>query len=151
MEELGGAAVNAEVGNCHLVEEDDASALMAVRELMSYLPINNVDQPPRYAPDPAIDEIDARALELDAIVPARGQQGLRRHHVIERIVDEDSFFELHARWQEHRHRLRADRRPFGRDHCEPAQPQRGRDDVRLDGEGRALPAHHCDAYNESRS
>ncbi|MFT4035624.1 MAG: acyl-CoA carboxylase subunit beta [Patulibacter sp.] len=98
MEELGGATVNAEVGNCHLVEEDDASALAAVRELMSYLPSNNVAEPPRLPSDPEIDVIDGRALELDAIVPVEANKGYDVLGVIERIVDEDSFFELHARW-----------------------------------------------------
>lgn len=98
MEELGGATVNAEVGNCHLVEEDDASALQAVRDLMSYLPLNNVAEPVKFAPDPDIDVIDARARELDDIVPAEANKSYDVIDVIERIVDEDSFFELHARW-----------------------------------------------------
>ncbi|MBO9533987.1 MAG: acyl-CoA carboxylase subunit beta [Solirubrobacteraceae bacterium] len=98
MEELGGASVNAEVGNCHLVEEDDASALAAVRELFSYLPLNNVDEPPRHAPDPYIDEIDDRALELDQIVPTEANKAYDVVEVIERVVDEDSFFQLHERW-----------------------------------------------------
>ncbi len=94
-EELGGATTHNEVsGVAHFMAHDDAECLAMVRELLSFLPSNNLDEPPRRAsPDP-VDRADA---ELDTLVPLDPSQPYDMKEVITRIVDEEYFFEV----QEH--------------------------------------------------
>ena len=71
-EELGGARVHAEVsGVAHFTAPDDAACLMQVRELLSYLPLNNGDDPP-FAPTD--DDPNRMDEALDAIVPESSDQ-----------------------------------------------------------------------------
>ena len=72
--------------------EDDADCLAMIRELLSFLPSNNVDDPPRRACTDPIDRADA---ELDTIVPLDPSQPYDIKEVIEHIVDEGYFFEVH--------------------------------------------------------
>src|SRR5205085_2521608 len=63
-EELGGASThNRTSGVAHFAADSDEHALQVVRELLSFLPSNNVDDPPRVAPTDAIDRIE---LKLNA-------------------------------------------------------------------------------------
>jgi propionyl-CoA carboxylase beta chain len=92
-EKLGGATTHNEVsGVAHFMAHDDAECLAMVREPLSFLPSNNVDEPPRR---PCVDPIDRADRELDAIVPAESNQPYDMKLVIERIVDEGYFFEVH--------------------------------------------------------
>jgi propionyl-CoA carboxylase beta chain len=94
-EKLGGAATHNEIsGVAHFMAHDDAECLAMIRELFSFLPSNNIDDPPRRASTDPIDRADA---ELDSLVPAESNQPYDMKLVIERIVDDGYFFEV----QEH--------------------------------------------------
>ncbi len=95
-EDLGGAIThNERSGVAHFAVENDDECLALIRELLSYLPGNNVDSPPHVAavePSPGTDE------ELDRLVPYDSQQPYDMLDVITRIVDPDSFLEVHERF-----------------------------------------------------
>jgi propionyl-CoA carboxylase beta chain len=92
-EELGGATTHNEVsGVAHFMAHDDADCLALIRELLSFLPSNNVDDPPRRACSDPTDRADA---ELDTIVPLDPAQPYDIKEVIEHIVDDGYFFEVH--------------------------------------------------------
>jgi propionyl-CoA carboxylase beta chain len=95
-EELGGARVHAEVsGVAHFTAPDDATCLMQVRELLSYLPLNNAEDPPFVATDDDPNRMDE---SLDTIVPPSSDQPYDMRQVVKRIVDDGRFFEVHARY-----------------------------------------------------
>src|SRR5580704_8977886 len=71
---------------------DDAECLSMVRELLSFLPSNNLEDPPRRA---CTDPIDRADRELDTLVPAESNQPYNIKLVIERLVDDGYFFEVH--------------------------------------------------------
>ena len=97
-EELGGAAThNEKSGVAHFAAEDDEACLASIRELMSYLPLNNHEDPPFKASSDPIDREDA---DLDRLVPADSNKPYDIKAVVERIVDEGSFFEVQARFAE---------------------------------------------------
>jgi acetyl-CoA carboxylase carboxyltransferase component len=92
---LGGADVHAGVsGVVHFAYDDEETCLAEVRYLLSMLPSNNRELPPTTTPSP--DERPGDAL-LD-IVPADGNRSYDIHKVIEEIVDEGDFMEVHADW-----------------------------------------------------
>lgn len=92
-EDLGGASVHAsKSGACHLVADDETQSLMMVRELLSYLPQNNMEDPPFIpATDDPLREEDA----LDTIVPDSPDKPYDMKEVINLIVDDGLFFEVH--------------------------------------------------------
>ncbi len=92
-EALGGATTHNEIsGVAHFMAEDDAECLAMVRELLSFLPANNLEDPPRRVPSDPADRADAI---LDSMVPAESSQPYDIKHVIARIVDDGYFFEVH--------------------------------------------------------
>ncbi len=92
MQELGGADTHSQKsGVCHLEADDDAGALAMIRELISYMPSNNVDDPPFVASgdDPArIDDA------LDSIVPENPTKPYDMGEIVRRVVDDGHFFEV---------------------------------------------------------
>jgi propionyl-CoA carboxylase beta chain len=93
-EELGGADTHAtKSGVAHFASESEAACLVAVRELLSYLPQNCEEPPPSVAFDDPPDRADD---ELDGLVPDNPNKPYDMHEVIRRVVDQDSFFEVHA-------------------------------------------------------
>jgi acetyl-CoA/propionyl-CoA carboxylase carboxyl transferase subunit len=91
-EELGGASTHTnETGVSQFAELDEETALDDIRRLLSYLPSNNVEDPPRVEP---WDDPERRDEELQDIVPAEPQKPYDIVDVIDRVVDEDSFFEV---------------------------------------------------------
>jgi acetyl-CoA/propionyl-CoA carboxylase carboxyl transferase subunit len=89
-EELGGASTHTgESGVAHFAEADEKQALEDIRRLLSYLPRNNAEDPPRVDP---WDDPDRRDDELLGLVPDTPRKPYDVTAVIERIVDEDSFF-----------------------------------------------------------
>ncbi|MBI2123254.1 MAG: acyl-CoA carboxylase subunit beta, partial [Armatimonadetes bacterium] len=95
-EELGGADVHASrSGVAHFVADDDLECLQVIKRLLSYLPQNNLDDPPRVdrGDDPA--RMDA---ELDRIVPDDPARPYDMREVIRRIVDIGSFLDVHAQY-----------------------------------------------------
>jgi acetyl-CoA carboxylase carboxyltransferase component len=95
-DELGGAMVHASrSGVCHMVAENDQQALMLVRELLSFLPQNNMEDPPYSASHD--DPLRADA-ELDSIVPENPNKPYDVKDVIKRIVDDGIFLEIHENY-----------------------------------------------------
>jgi propionyl-CoA carboxylase beta chain len=95
-EELGGAMThNATSGVAHFAADDDRDCLMLVRELLGYLPGNNLDDPPRIA---SADSPDREDPSLDRIVPAAPSQPYDMHDVIRLIVDGTNFLEVHEHY-----------------------------------------------------
>jgi propionyl-CoA carboxylase beta chain len=91
-DQLGGAVTHNETsGVAHFLAHDDAECLSMIRELLSFLPSNNLDDPPRRASTDAIDRADA---DLDNVVPALSNQPYDIKDVISRVVDEGYFFEV---------------------------------------------------------
>ncbi|MEE2712373.1 MAG: acyl-CoA carboxylase subunit beta [Planctomycetota bacterium] len=95
-EELGGASVHSSVsGVSHLSAATDQEALALVRELMSYLPLNNMEDPPSVEPTDTPDRAD---MALDALVPENPNRPYDMKEVVTKIVDDGRFFELHAQF-----------------------------------------------------
>src|SRR6266704_10049 len=92
-EGLGGADVHgATSGVAHFVHASELEALAAIRKLVSFLPTNNLDDPPiRATADPA----DRRDEELLEVVPDEPTKAYDMHDVIRRVVDDGAFFEVH--------------------------------------------------------
>ena len=112
-DELGGAHTHNETsGVAHFLANDDAECLAMVRELLSFLPSNNLDDPPRKTPTDSATREDA---ELDSLVPAQSNLPYDIKDVIHKVVDDGYFFEV----QEHYARnivvgfARMDGRPVG--------------------------------------
>jgi acetyl-CoA carboxylase carboxyltransferase component len=98
---LGGAQTHASVsGVAHLTAVDEEGALDLTKRLLSYLPPNNVDPPPRVAPPDDAAQADAARADpaLDRLVPAEGSQSYDMRQAITGIFDRESFFEVHARF-----------------------------------------------------
>ena len=94
-DELGGAMThNTKSGVAHFMASDDAECLSMIRELLSFVPSNNLEDPPR---KPCTDPIDRADEQLDSIVPAESNQPYDIKDVITRVVDDNYFFEV----QEH--------------------------------------------------
>jgi propionyl-CoA carboxylase beta chain len=95
-EELGGAMThNATSGVAHFAVDDDRECLLLIRELLGYLPGNNLDDPPRRASDDAADREDPA---LDRLVPAAPSQPYDMLDVIHAIVDGADFLEVHQHY-----------------------------------------------------
>ena len=92
-EELGGALTHSQKsGVAHFAVADDQACLRLIRELLSFLPSNNVDDPPfREVSDP----VDRADPTLDAVVPASPHQAYDMRAVIESVVDDGCYFEVH--------------------------------------------------------
>jgi propionyl-CoA carboxylase beta chain len=92
-EALGGSMTHNSVsGVGHFVSRDDAECLQMIRELLSYLPQNNQEDPPRTT---CTDPIDRADRELDSIVPPESNLPYDIKDVIHRVVDDANFFEVH--------------------------------------------------------
>jgi propionyl-CoA carboxylase beta chain len=93
-EELGGAMThNEKSGVAHFAVDDDQDCVLLIRELLSFMPGNNVDDPPRVDTSDPADRADEA---LDAIVPAAPNQPYDMLDVIHAVVDERYFLEVHA-------------------------------------------------------
>ncbi len=92
-EELGGAHTHAsESGVNHLTCDNDVECLQRIRELLSYMPSNNMEDPPRRLID---DPVDRDLTELNEIIPESPNQPYDMKEIILKVVDKDSFFEIH--------------------------------------------------------
>jgi propionyl-CoA carboxylase beta chain len=95
-EELGGGLMHSqESGVCHFLAHDDRECLMRVRELLSFLPGNNLDEPPAIRP---IDDPERLCPELERLVPTDPHKPYDVRRVISSIVDDGRFFEVHQLW-----------------------------------------------------
>ncbi len=94
MEELGGANTHAsKSGVAHFACENEVEALQNIRRLLSYLPSNNLDDPPVVD---AAEDLKRQDMELDNLIPNNPNKPYDMHNVINIIVDDSSFFEVHA-------------------------------------------------------
>jgi propionyl-CoA carboxylase beta chain len=92
-EELGGAMThNSKSGVAHFACDDEESCLEDVRYLMSFLPQNNLDLPPRMETG---DDPDREEAELDKLVPDNPNKPYDMRDVVHLIVDNGEFFEVH--------------------------------------------------------
>ena len=92
---LGGAATHNEIsGVAHFMAQDDQECLAMVRELLSFLPSNNMDDPPRRVSEDDAGRADAG---LDSIIPAESNQPYDMVDVIAKVVDDGYLFQV----QEH--------------------------------------------------
>jgi len=95
-EELGGAHAHAaKSGVAHFTSANDAACLALLRRLLSYMPSNNMDDPPVVASDDPADRADAA---LDSIVPLDPDKPYDIRDVIRPVVDRDSFLEVHEEY-----------------------------------------------------
>jgi acetyl-CoA carboxylase carboxyltransferase component len=92
-EDLGGAlAHNLKSGNAHFACESEEEAFARIRLLLSYLPANNLEDPPlRTADDPP----DRLCPELDSVIPEAAKEAYDVKRVIRSIVDQGQFLEAH--------------------------------------------------------
>jgi propionyl-CoA carboxylase beta chain len=93
-EELGGAMThNEKSGVAHFAVDSDQDCVLLIRELLSFMPGNNVDDPPRAATSDPPDRADEA---LDTIVPVAPNQPYDMLDVIHAVVDDGYFLEVHA-------------------------------------------------------
>src|SRR5262245_38534195 len=96
LEELGGAQSHAsKSGVATFVSPDEQTCLDNVRYLLSFLPANNLEEPPWFAPT---DDPDRRCPELYDVIPASSNQPYDMHQVIQSVVDDGDFFEYFPHW-----------------------------------------------------
>ena len=92
-EDLGGAmAHNLKSGVAHFACEDDAHTIEQMKRLLSFLPSNNLEDPPLV---PNADPVTREEASLDAIIPDSTRASYDMHDVIRSIVDNGDFFEPH--------------------------------------------------------
>ena len=95
-EDLGGAHThNSKSGVAHFQAADENDCLDLARALLSYLPSNNLDETPSYAASSTL-EVSDDDCELDALVPDSPNQPYDMHTVIEHVLDDGEFLEVHA-------------------------------------------------------
>ena len=96
LEELGGARThNTKSGNAHYLASDEDDAIEYVKTLLSYLPSNNLDPLPVYATEVS-DEVDEDDAFLDTFIPDSANQPYDMHEIIEHLLDDGEFCEVHA-------------------------------------------------------
>ena len=95
-ESLGGTQIHMSVsGTAHLSAYTELEVLALTRQVLSYFPSNNVENPPYKPPE---DDPLRMDLDLNHIVPLDPQEPYSMHEVITRVVDQDSFIEIQPTW-----------------------------------------------------
>jgi acetyl-CoA carboxylase carboxyltransferase component len=95
-EELGGAMVhNAKSGVAHFAAEDEEDCFYQIRKLLSFLPQNNMEDPPFL---PTNDPPDRMDDALDSLVPDNPNKPYNMKDIIRRVVDDGDFFEVQEHW-----------------------------------------------------
>ena len=143
--ELGGAMThNAISGVAHFAARDDADCLAMIRELLSFLPSNNLDDPPRRACNDPAERADA---SLDELVPTDARLPYDIKQAIHSLVDDHYFFEVQERFAKNLviGFARLDGRPVGIVANQPAVLS-GVLDINASVKG-ARFVRFCDAFN----
>jgi len=92
-EELGGATTHSnKSGVAHFACDDDKQTLLYLRELLNFLPSNNLDDPPVL---PSQDPIDRVCEKLNALIPDNPKKPYNMLDLIQEVVDEHYFLEVH--------------------------------------------------------
>src|SRR5436853_1073107 len=95
-EELGGAMTHNSVsGVAHFAAENDEDCLRLIRELLSFIPSNNLEDPPRLA---SADPADRQEERLNQIVPESPTQPYDIRDIIHAVVDDGYLFEVHEHY-----------------------------------------------------
>lgn len=95
-EELGGALIhNTQSGVAHFMGEDEEDALMMVRELLGFLPVNNLEDPPTV---PVLDYNLGENLKLNDLIPEDPNKPYNIKELIEEVVDDNYLFEVMPRF-----------------------------------------------------
>jgi propionyl-CoA carboxylase beta chain len=95
-EKLGGAETHNSIsGVAHFLAHDDSECLRMIRELISYIPSNNRDDAPL---GPTSDPADRADPALDKLVPSESNIPYDIKDIIQRVVDDGEFFEIHEYW-----------------------------------------------------
>ena len=95
-EELGGAGIHAgKSGVANFAAENEEDALFLVRQLVDYLPSNNMADPLSVTPQ---DDPLRQDMELDDIVPDSPNRPYDMKEIIRRVVDDGQFLEVHEHW-----------------------------------------------------
>jgi propionyl-CoA carboxylase beta chain len=95
-EELGGAKTHNETsGVAHFAVRDDRECLQLLRDLLGYLPSNNLDEAPRR---PTSDPSDREDDALDRLVPQQPHQPYDMHDLVHAIADDGEFLEVHRQY-----------------------------------------------------
>jgi propionyl-CoA carboxylase beta chain len=93
MEDLGGAtAHNSKSGVAHFAARDDADAIRHVKRLLSFMPGNWAEDPPRR---PCTDPVDRREAALATLVPEAPDKPYDMKDIVRAVVDDGDFFEVH--------------------------------------------------------
>jgi propionyl-CoA carboxylase beta chain len=95
-EELGGAMAHAsKSGVAHFVGADEEQTLQMVRYLLSFIPSNNLDDPPHFPPTDSPDRQEQRLVDL---LPDASNKPYDMHEVIRLVFDDGEFFEVFPHW-----------------------------------------------------
>ncbi|MFO7620430.1 MAG: acyl-CoA carboxylase subunit beta [Bacteroidales bacterium] len=91
-EQLGGAEVHArKSGVAHLIYDDEENTILALKKFLSYLPSNNVENPPVVADDGSVPDINKKLRDM---IPDDPNKAYDVKDIILQIVDRNSFFEI---------------------------------------------------------
>ena len=91
-EELGGAMThNSKSGVAHFVADDDEHTIMMIRELLSFLPSNNMEEPPLLD---CTDDVTREDEALQTLIPADPNKPYDMHAIINSVIDHNHFFEV---------------------------------------------------------
>jgi propionyl-CoA carboxylase beta chain len=97
MEDLGGAHThNSKSGNAHYFAADEDDAIDYVKALLSYLPQNNLEEPPAYPHQDADLDLTDTDRALDTLIPDFPSQPYDMHTVVETVLDDGEFLEVQA-------------------------------------------------------
>ena len=95
-EELGGAEVHgSKSGVAHLTFKNDIEALLQARRLVNFLPLSNKSGVPKIPTDDKLDRVD---VSLNTLIPENPNQPYDMIELVEKIVDEGDFFEIHPNY-----------------------------------------------------
>src|SRR5690349_16800349 len=98
-EELGGARThNTKSGNAHYLAADEDDAISYVKDLLSYLPSNNLSDAPVFDVEESgsvAESLTGSDTELDTLIPDSPNQPYDMHEVITRVLDDGEFLEVH--------------------------------------------------------
>ena len=100
MEELGGAATHSRTsGVAHYMGTDEQDAIDYVKDLLSHLPDNNLEETPLLPPEEApAEEITDSDLALDTFIPDSANQPYDMRQIVESVLDDGDFLEVHAQF-----------------------------------------------------
>ena len=95
-EQIGGARAHNQIsGNAHFFAVNEEECFAQIRKLLSYLPSNNMEEPPFVETD---DPVDRTEMALREMVPTNPNKGYKVQDVIQKVVDNGEFFEVQPMW-----------------------------------------------------